>query len=262
MKNYETIVVEKQENIITVSLNRPDVHNAMNEIMIKELTGFFETVGNDNEIRGVVLRGNGKSFCAGADLNYMKSIAKYGFEENKNDGLKLAALFNAVYRCPVPTIAIVQGAAFGGANGLLASCDIVIASETAKFAFSEVKLGISPATIAPFVIKRIGEFGAKELMVTGRRFSGTEALGFKLVNYALPENEMEQKLKQLINELNSAAPNAVRQTKKLIENVVHGNDDKQITNYTANLIAELRASREGQEGMTAFFDKRKPYWAN
>ncbi len=257
MQKYETVKISIEDGVMTVAMNRPEVHNAMNQTMIAELTEIFLSV-NDEEIRCIVLRGNGKSFCAGADLNYMKAIAGFGFEENKRDGEKLAALFGAVYNCPVPTVAIVHGAAFGGANGLLAACDIVLADENTKFAFSEVKLGIAPATIAPFVIKRTGEFGAKELMITGRRFSAAEAERRHLVNYALPQKDIDIKLNQIINEIKTAAPNAVKATKQLIHNVISNKTD--IINYTSELIAQLRASKEGQEGMNAFFEKRKPYW--
>ncbi|RLD85018.1 MAG: enoyl-CoA hydratase/isomerase family protein, partial [Bacteroidetes bacterium] len=171
-KQYKTISIQQQNSIVTIELNRPELHNAMNDTMIAELTDVFNEIEKEQSVRVVVLRGKGKSFCAGADLNYMKGIAGFGFEENVKDGKKLAALFRAIYECPLPTIALVHGAAFGGANGLLAACDIVIAEENTTFAFIEVKIGIAPATISPFVIKRIGEFGAKELMMTGKRFKG------------------------------------------------------------------------------------------
>ena len=258
MKEYSTIIVEKTEYIITIWLNRPEVHNAMNELMIEELTDVF-TSTTDEEIRAVLLRGKGKSFCAGADLNYMKEIASFGIADNKADSMKLANLFNSIYSYPIPTIALVHGSAFGGANGLLAACDIVLAEENTTFAFSEVKLGIAPATIAPFVIKRIGEFGAKELMITGKRFKGPEALKWKLVNDSLPEEELEKKLQQLIEEIKRNGPKAVRATKKLIHSIVASDIDKLIE-YTGDLIAELRASDEGQEGMAAFLEKRKSKW--
>ena len=258
--NYQTIVEETRDSVMRITLNRPEVHNAMNEQMIAELTGLFRSVDEKSALRCVVLQGAGKSFCAGADLNYMKAIAGFGFEENKRDGQKLAALFKAVYDCPVPTLAVVQGAAFGGANGLLAACDMVVAAENTKFAFSEVKLGIAPATIAPFVIKRIGEFGAKELMLTGKRFDGKEAEKWHLVNHAVPQEQLPEKTEQLIKELKTAAPGAVKATKKLIGKVTESTDMDELTNYTATLIAQLRASDEGQDGMAAFFEKRKPKW--
>ena len=258
MKEYSTIIVEKAKNVLTIWLNRPEVHNAMNALMIEELTDAFSSI-TDEEVRAVLLRGKGKSFCAGADLNYMKEIASFGIAENKKDSLKLAKLFNSIYTCPFPTIALVHGSAFGGANGLLAACDIVLAEENTTFAFSEVKLGIAPATIAPFIIKRIGEFGAKELMITGKRFKGPEALKWKLVNNSIPEKELEYRLEQLIEEIKRNGPKAVRATKKLIHSII---DDEiyKLLEYTGDLIAELRASEEGQEGMAAFLDKRKAKW--
>jgi len=258
MKEHSTIIVEKTENIITIWLNRPEVHNAMNELMIEELTDVF-TSTTDEEIWAVLLRGKGKSFCAGADLNYMKEIASFGIADNKADSMKLANLFNSIYSYPIPTIALVHGSAFGGANGLLAACDIVVAEENTTFAFTEVKLGIAPATISPFVIKRIGEFGAKELMITGKRFKGPEALKWKLVNNSIPEEELEKKLQQLIEEIKRNGPKAVRATKKLIHSIIDSDIDELIE-YTGDLIAELRASDEGQEGMAAFLDKRKSKW--
>jgi methylglutaconyl-CoA hydratase len=233
----------------------------MNDIMIAELTEAFNSFGEISKSRVVVLRGNGKSFCAGADLNYMKSIAGFGFDENIKDGQKLAALFKAIYDCPIPTVALVHGAAFGGANGLLAACDIVIAEENTTFAFSEVKLGIAPATIAPFVIKRIGEFGAKELMMTGKRFKAAEAEKWHLINHAVKEDLLEETLQSTTNQLLSSAPEAVRETKKLIGEVVdEGNISQKLIDSTVKKIAELRASREGQEGMASFLEKRKANW--
>jgi len=258
MKKHSTIIVEKTENVITIWLNRPEVHNAMNVLMIEELTEAFTSI-TDEEMRAVLLRGKGKSFCAGADLNYMKEIASFGIADNKADSLKLANLFNSIYLCPFPTIALVHGSAFGGANGLLAACDIVVAEENTTFAFTEVKLGIAPATISPFVIKRIGEFGAKELMITGKRFKGPEALKWKLVNNSIPEEELEKKLQQLIEEIKRNGPKAIRATKKLIHSIIDSDIDELIE-YTGDLIAELRASDEGQEGMAAFLEKRKSKW--
>ncbi len=258
MRKYETIITEQEAGINTIWLNRPDVHNAMNAQMISELTEVFQNLDDDG-IRAVVLRGKGKSFCAGADLNYMKEIATFGYEENKTDSLKLAGLFRSIYECPFPTIAVVHGAAFGGANGLLTACDIVIAEENTTFAFSEVKLGIAPATIAPFVIKRIGEFGAKELMITGKRFKGPEALKWHLVNSIVSETELENTLNTFTDELKRNAPVAVRATKSLIRTVIENKQDD-ILEFTADLIARLRAAEEGQEGMAAFLEKRKPKW--
>lgn len=255
-QRYTSVLVEKTAFISWVRLNRPEVHNAMNAEMIAELTGVFKSFGGDKKSRAVVLTGNGKSFCAGADLNYMKGIAEFGFDENVKDGKKLAGLFKAIYDCPIPTIALIHGSAFGGANGLLAACDIVIAEENTTFAFSEVKLGIAPATIAPFVIKRIGEFGAKELMLTGKRFKAQEAKRWNLVNHVYKTQQDGNPLDKILKEFESSAPAAVRETKTLIKTVL-GKDIEEGIEFTSKLIATLRASEEGQEGMAAFLEKRK-----
>jgi len=261
MKTYKTILVSQKNGIREVVLNRPEVHNAMNELMIYELTDAFRRVVDAGKLpRLILLRGRGKSFCAGADLNYMKGIAAFGFEENVEDGKRLAALFRSVYECPITTLAVVHGAAFGGANGLLAACDMVVASEDTKFAFSEVKLGISPSTIGPFVMKRIGEYGARELMLTGKRFDGKEAEKWHLVNHAVPSEQLEEKVQELVNEIMTAAPLAIRETKKLIMQIVRNQNLNKNIEYTAQLIARLRAADEGQEGMAAFLEKRKPDW--
>jgi len=261
MKNdFKTITITPGI-VTTIRLNRPEVHNAMNDLMIAELTEAFKEVGNMEEVRLMVLRGNGKSFCAGADLNYMKRIAGYGYDENKKDALKLAVLFKTIYDCPVPSLALVHGAAFGGANGLLAACDIVIAEENTTFSFSEVKLGIAPATIAPVVMKRIGENGAKELMLTGKRFKAKEAEKWHLVNHTVNESEMEEVFQKYIKEFITAAPGAVRATKELSKKMTEtGEVSREVIEYTAGKIADLRASKEGQEGMAAFLEKRKAGW--
>jgi methylglutaconyl-CoA hydratase len=245
----------------TIWLNRPDVHNAMNAEMIAEIVDAFEKVNEMADVRYVILRGHGKSFCAGADLNYMKGIAKFGLEENYQDGLKLAKCFNAIYTCNKPTIAIVHGAAIGGANGLLAACDMVYCMKDTKFAFAEVKLGIAPATISPYVCKRIGEFGARDLMITGRRFLGNEAESVGLVNKSFETDEELNVQMEFVHEMMiSSGPAAMGATKKLIYDIYNKYDFEDSIDHTAKLIAELRASEEGQEGMASFLEKRKPKW--
>lgn len=260
MKNtHNTIIFDLVGSVAYIYLNRPEVHNAMNEEMIAELTDVFNSIDKNINVRAIVLTGKGKSFCAGADLNYMKNIAKLGFEENVQDGKKLAGLFNSIYNCPIPTLAVVFGLAFGGANGLLAACDIVIAEEKTTFAFSEVKLGIAPATIAPFVLKKIGEFGAKELMLTGKKFNAKEAQKWNLINHVYNNKNDENPLFEILKQFNSSAPEAVKETKLLINTVLGKNIDEGIE-YTSKLIAKLRESKEGQEGMSAFLMKKKPNW--
>ena len=262
IENYETLDIEIKENVGTVWLNRPDLHNALNQQMIVELIDCFENINNDTEIRIVVLRGKGKSFCAGADLNYMKGISTFGVEENYQDSLKLAKCFHAIYTCRKPTIAVVQGAAIGGANGLLAACDFVYCADDTKFAFSEVKLGIAPATISPYVTKRIGEYGSRELMISGKRFSGKEAEWYRLVNKSLPIDELDTYVKIVIDGLMTSGPEAMAACKTLIYNISNKLSFEESIDYTAKLIAELRASKEGQEGMASFLEKRKPNWVN
>jgi len=258
-KNFKTILYEQMEGVAWISLNRPEVHNAMNEEMIAELTDAFLSFNELKDIRAVVLTGNGKSFCAGADINYMKRIATLGTNENVEDAKKLALMFRSVYNCPIPTIALIFGSVFGGANGILSACDIVIAEENTTFAFTEVKLGIAPATIAPFVIKRIGEFGAKELMLTGKRFKAKEAKKWNLVNHVYNNEKEENPLDEILKQFESSAPEAVKETKKLIKEIL-GKYINEGIDYTSKLIAKLRASEEGQEGMAAFLEKRKPNW--
>lgn len=261
MGEYKTILVNRESFRLVVWMNRPEVRNALNEKMIAELTDVFRNVAAEEGLRCIVLRGKGKSFCAGADLNYMRSIADFGYDENLADARRLAELFEAVYLCPLPTISVVHGAAFGGANGLLSACDMVIASADTVFSFSEVKLGIAPATISPYVIRRIGEYGAKELMLTGKKFSSSEAGKWNLINLVVSEDKLDDAVQEFTNQFITAAPEAVKETKKLIRHVVSSHHED-LNDFTAELIAQLRASDEAREGMNAFFEKRKPGWSN
>ena len=260
MKTYRNIEFEIQDSVGTLWLNRPEVHNALNAEMIGEIIDFFSNISEYPDARVILLRGRGKSFCAGADLNYMKGIAEFGFEEYYQDSLKLAKCFNVIYTCPKPTIAVVHGAAIGGGNGLLASCDMIYCDHETKFAFSEVKLGIAPATISPYVIKRIGESGARDLMITGRRFLGAEAEKYRLVNKSLAAEELDEYLAKIIKQLMTSGPDAMSACKRLIYDVANELTFEDSIDYTAKMIAELRASDEGQEGMASFLEKRKPNW--
>ena len=262
MKKYETIEIVMAGNVGAVWMNRPDLHNALNQEMIAELIDCFESINHEVDIRIVILRGRGKSFCAGADLNYMKGISTFGVEENYQDSLKLAKCFNAIYTCSKPTIAVVQGAAIGGGNGLLAACDFVYCADDTKFAFSEVKLGIAPATISPYITKRIGEYGSRELMISGKRFTGKEAEWHRLVNKSMPAEELDSYVQSVIEGLMSSGPEAMAACKTLIYSIVNKLSFEESIDYTARLIAELRASKEGQEGMASFLEKRKPNWVN
>lgn len=243
-----------------VWMNRPEIRNAFNETMISEIIECFMAVNDMQDIRMVVLRGRGKSFCAGADLNWMRDVADYGYEENYRESKNLAKCFYVIYTCKKPTIAVVHGAAMGGANGLLAACDIAIADEETTFALSEVKIGIIPATISPYIIKRTGEYGARELMLTGKRISGKEAEHFRLINKSLPSTGLEPYLEEIAGQLRSSGPEAMSRCKELIYDMTNKEQIGEALDSTARSIAEIRSSEEGQEGMAAFLEKRKPRW--
>lgn len=260
MNSYTTIKVEIKDSVASVSLNRPEIRNAFNEVMITELITCFESLEEREDVRVIVLRGEGKSFCAGADLNWMSDVAKYTYQENYHESLQLSKCFYAIYTSSKPTVAMVHGAAIGGANGLLAACDMAYCDNGTVFSLSEVKIGIVPACISPYVIKRVGEYGARELMLTGRRINGQEAQTFGLVNKSLPASELDAHVNSVIQLLLGSGPRAVAQCKVLIDKVSnHISLDEALT-YTAKMIADIRASEEGQEGMSAFLGKRSPKW--
>lgn len=255
---YETLETTIDQGVYTIWLNRPDVHNAFNKTMLEELSHCFENLGAG--VLCVVLRGRGKSFCAGVDLNWMKAVSQNNYETNYQESLLLSKCFLAIYQCQKPTVAVVHGVALGGANGLLSACDLAYCTDDATFSLSEVKIGIVPACISPYVIKRVGEYGAKELMLTGRRINGKEAEGFKLVNKSVPADKLEEMLNGVINLLRTSGPKAMSHAKGLIHDVTNKLTLMEAYEYTARMIAEIRASEEGQEGMNAFLEKRKPNW--
>lgn len=256
--SYKNLLLESSNNITTIWLNRPDVHNAFNDVTIKELSIVFKELEKDDALRAVVLRGKGKSFSAGADLNWMKAVKDYSYEENYRDSLDLCRLLYNIYTFPKPVIALVHGAAIGGANGLLAACDIAICEGNTTFSLSEVKIGLIPACISPYVIKRVGEPIARELMLTGKRIKGPEAEKLRLVNRSLPENELENYLNETLNLFLSCGPKALENCKQLIFDVVNTWNLEQTIENTATLIAKQRLCDEAQEGMKAFLEKRKP----
>lgn len=258
---FKTIKIQLGESMAWVNLDRPEVRNALNPEMIRELTEVFSWLGSRDDIRVIILKGNGAAFCAGADLNYMKAMARFSRAENMNDAERLSKLFQTIYFCNKAVITVVHGACIGGANGIIAASDIVIAATDTKFAFSEVRLGITPATISPFVIQRIGHTAAKELMLTGRRFTADEAKAFRLVNTVVGEEKLIDTEREYIDHFLHASPDAVAECKKLLR-MVEGTDDPYnlVFSHTSALIADQRISKAGQEGMAAFFEKRKPEW--
>jgi methylglutaconyl-CoA hydratase len=256
----ESIVIERRNAVAIVVLNRPDVHNAFDETLIAELTATFVALDADNSIRAMVLAGAGKSFCAGADLNWMKRMARYSEAENLADAHGLAAMLRALYGMAKPTIARVHGAAMGGGVGLVACCDIAVAAQEATFALSEVKLGLIPATVGPYVIEAIGARQARRYFLTAERFSAAEAFRIGLVHDIVPAAELDRRINELLGALLTAGPRAQLECKALIRGVAHRPIDDVIVNGTAEHIAAVRASPEAREGIAAFLGKRKPAW--
>ncbi len=261
MTAYTHLTVERsfQDKIATVTLRRPQVHNAFNAQVIQDLTTAFTELSRDEQLHGVVLTGEGPSFSAGADISSMKESATFSKEQNLADALRLADLFNMINTFPCPVVARVNGAAMGGGVGLISVCDIVIASEKARFALSEVKLGIAPAVISPYVIRKIGESNARMLFVTGERFSAARAHAIGLVHLVVPLEQLDKAVENTLKELVTSAPQAIRVCKQLaltVGQMSHENARR----YTAETIARLRVGDEGQEGLQAFLEKRNANW--
>lgn len=245
--------------VVTLSLNRGELHNAFDDLLIAELINTLKIYAQNPKTRLLVLRANGKSFSAGADLNWMKRVAQYSFAENKQDAEQLAELMSSLYHFPSPTLAIVQGAAFGGGVGLVSCCDIAIASDKASFCLSEVKLGLVPAVISPYVIAAIGARQAQRYFLTAERFDAHTAAKLGLVQQLTSADSLEQTAKDVIHTLLQNSPQALKACKKLIQDV-DGAITSQLRDMTTTLIAELRASSEGKEGLSAFLEKRPAGW--
>lgn len=251
--------ITEANNIVTVSLDRPDVRNAFNPEMIWALTEKFKMWSIRVDIRAIVLRGEGKVFCAGGDLAWMKDMKKYSFEENKKDSEQLFEMFEAIYKCNHPIICVVHGAAYGGALGMIAASDYVICEEKAQLCFSEVKIGLAPAVISAFVLRKVSPGHVTPWMLSGKVFTASEAQRAGLVHDVVPESEIEKQLQATCQLFLEAGPEAIRKGKKLIQLIPSLTLD-QAKMETSKLIAERRVSPEGQEGLTSFLDKRKPYW--
>lgn len=257
----KTIELEIKNDLGIIWLNRPDVRNAMNGEMIDEILEALEKLNNNTEVRIIIFRGRGKTFCSGADLNWMKEVVKFGYEQSFAESKVLATAFYKIYTAPKPTIAVVHGAAIGGANGLLAACDFVYTADDTIFSLSEVKIGLVPAAISPYVLKRIGEFRGKELFLTGKRINGKEAEKIGLANKSVPFDELDNVLMETVEKLRTSGPQAMKMAKELIFNIKNKiSSFEQAIDYTADMIAKMRISDEGQEGMNAFLEKRKPNW--
>lgn len=257
---YETLKVEAAGRVTTVSLNRPDVRNAFHPTMIRELTEVFTVLGSRKDISVIVLRGEGKSFCSGADLGYMKSMASFSFEENQQDSQQLFGMFWALRSCPHPIVGRVHGHVMGGALGLAALCDVVAAVEETQFCFSEVKLGLAPAVISPFVLERMHVSHARRFMITGEVFGVKEALASGLVHFVGVEEGVDAFVAQLTQSMCQNGPEGVRATKVLVRTMGEVGDWARRREMTTKVIAERRVSEEGQEGLRGFLEKRSPKW--
>lgn len=277
--SYQTLLIERQGKVAHVILNRPDVRNAFNEISIAELTQAFRELGGDESVRVIVLAARGPVFCAGADLQWMKKMAAYSHDENRADAALLAEMLRVIYECPKPVIAKVHGDCYAGGMGLVAACDIAVAAEQANFCLSEVKIGLIPATISPYVIKAMGQNAARRYFLTAEKFSAREALRIGFVHQVAPANvqgitveglvnvltnpdPLGAAVDEVVNALLSASPNAVKVAKRLVREVAGMPLSDALIADTVERIAEIRASEEGQEGVKAFLEKRKPKWLN
>ena len=246
--------------IATVTLNRPDVRNAFNDEVIRELTGVFVEYADRPEVRCVVLAGNGPAFCAGADLNWMKRMATYSYDENVEDARALANMLRVLYRCPKPTIARVQGDVYAGGMGLVAACDIAVSVDSASYCLSEVKLGLIPATISPYVIRAMGPRAAHRYFLTAERFSAAEALRIGFVHEVVPAAELDGRVETIAQGLLAAGPGAVKACKALVQDVAGRDIDHVLVERTVKHIADIRVTEEGREGIQSFLGKRKPSW--
>lgn len=249
------------KGILYVVMNRPEVHNAFNSEQIVLLTQALENAESNPEVKVVVLCGEGENFCAGGDINYMQNMGQNSFEENKEDALQLAYLMHTLNEFPKPTIARVNGAAYGGGVGLVCCCDMAFGTEDTTICLSEVKIGMVPATIAPYVMNTIGLRNAHRLMLTAEVMQAQEAIRYQFLNDIFPAIEFNEKVDAIATKITTNAPNALEITKSLLLNLAHQPIDESVIDYTADVIANVRKSDEGKEGLTSFLEKRKPSWS-
>jgi methylglutaconyl-CoA hydratase len=256
---YEHLKRTDDGALTTVTLARPDSHNALNAALIEELTRCFEEISDDERARVVVLAGEGRSFCAGADVGYMRQTSDFSYEENLDDARRLAMMYWTIDECPKPVVAKVQGAAIGGGTGLVAVADVAVSDAQARFAFSEVRLGIAPATIAPFVVRKIGASHARSLFVTGERFGAKRAYEIGLIHKAVSGGGLDAAVDEQVGELLQGGPLAQATLKALLHRL-ETTEPMEAPGLTARVISELRTGEEGQEGLAAFLEKREPRW--
>jgi len=257
---YDTLNVHIEGYVATLTLNRPEVRNAFNETMIAELTSSFTAFNARDDIRAVVLAANGKAFCAGADLNWMKKMAGYSDDENRADAMLLANMLSSIYRCSKPVIARVNGDAYAGGMGLIAACDIVVAVQSARFCLSEARLGLIPATIAPYVIRALGEQASRRYFLSAEQFDCATALRLGLVSEAVSAEQLDATVQQIVQTLCANGPQAVRACKQLVQDMAGRELNDALIEDTAARIARTRAGAEGREGVASFLEKRAPAW--
>lgn len=246
---------EIQDHLCLITLNRIDKHNAFDEHLLIAMQTEFDKAIQNQEVRVIILKANGKHFCAGADLHWMQKMVNYGMDENVQDAMVLAKLLSTIHHSPKPTIAMVQGCAYGGGAGLIAACDIAIAATNARFCFSEIKLGLIPAVISPFVVKAIGERQANALFLSAEVFEASRALNLHLIHHVVSEDDLLEYTLNYAKQMSLYAPEATRKCKQLVQFVANKPIDEKISHYTATLIAEQRISPEGQKGLKAFLNK-------
>ena len=254
------IQITQQGPVLTLTLNRPDMRNAFNDEVVAELTQAFQDAASRADVRALVLAAVGPAFCAGADLNWMRRMADNTRAENLADAAALAEMLRVMYECPKPTVARVQGDVFAGGMGLVAACDMAVSVHSASFCLSEVKLGLIPATISPYVIRAMGARAAHRYFLTAERFSATEAHRIGFVHEVVSEEQLDAKVAELALALVSASPNAVRSCKMLLQEVAGRDIDAPLVARTVEGIADIRSSSEGKEGVQSFLQKRKPNW--
>ena len=260
MLMFEKLKVEVVGGVARIWLDQPEARNAFDDVVIAELTRAFDAAGQDAAVRVVVLGANGPAFCAGANLNWMREMAGYSRDENLADAGKLAAMLRTIAECPKPTIARVQGDAYAGGMGLVATCDVAVASEGAGFCLSEVKIGLVPATISPYVLRAMGTRAAQRYFLTAERFDAAEALRIGLVHEVVAPDALDAKVAEWVKVFSNNSPAALRACKKLVAEVAGQDIDALLIARTVEGIADIRASEEGREGVAAFLQKRKPSW--
>ena len=257
---YHTLEIIQQGPRATIWLNRPDVRNAFNETSIAEITQAFRVLDSDRDVRVIILAARGTAFCAGADLNWMKKMASYSEEENFSDAQALAEMMQVIYECNKPTIARVQGDCYAGGMGLVAACDMALAVDTAGFCLSEVRLGLIPATISPYVIRAIGERASRRYFLTAERFDAQEARRIGLVHEVVAEDQLDHEIDKLVHALLACSPHAIDEAKRLVRDVSGETIEPELVTDTVRRIAQIRVSEQGREGVQAFLNKRKPNW--